>query len=99
MSGVDAGRCGNDDAVNIATFPVEERDDGWVYVKLPPVEELDGVLGTSKWKIRKDETSDPFTKLDNKIKAMKGRKGLAATCLENGKREIASAAAANGIDW
>lgn len=78
LGGADAGKCGNDDEVNIATFPVEEREDGWVYVKLPPVEELDGVLGTEKFKIKKSETKDPFDALDKKLKAaaMKGRKSL-----------------------
>jgi nitrite reductase (NAD(P)H) len=95
LSGVDAGRCGNDETVNIATFAVEERDDGWVYVKLPPVDELDGVLGTSKWKIRKDETPDPFAKLDQKLKAMKGRRGLPA----NGKGDAIAVTAGNGMDW
>jgi len=75
LGGPNAGKCGNDDQVNIATFPAEERDDGWVYVKLPPVEELDRVLGTEKWKIKKEEVGDPFEKLDTKLKGMKGRKG------------------------
>jgi nitrite reductase (NAD(P)H) len=107
LSGTDAGKCGNDETVNIATFPVEERDDGWVYVKLPPIEELDSVLGTSKWKIKKAESSDPFEKLDAKLKAMKGRKGLQASHFEKGKGEIASAEqilegnglTTNGMDW
>jgi nitrite reductase (NAD(P)H) len=102
LSGPDAGKCGNDDEVNIATFPVEERDDGWVYVKLPPVEELDSVLGTEKWKIKKEEgVADPFIKLDKKLKAMKGRKGQQASHFENGKGEKATAEnilAGNGVD-
>ncbi|PKX94084.1 nitrite reductase niiA [Aspergillus novofumigatus IBT 16806] len=53
LNGEQAGRCTNDESMNIATFPVEERDDGWVYMKLPPVEELDSVLGTEKWKVKK----------------------------------------------
>ncbi|KAF2265915.1 nitrite reductase [Lojkania enalia] len=87
LSGENAGRCANDETVNIATFPVEARDDGWVYVKLPSVEELDSVLGTSKFTIKKSETTDPFEALDKKLKAMnrKGRKG--------GER------GAGGMDW
>lgn len=46
LNGDQAGRCSNDEEVNIATFPVEERSDGWIYLKLPPMEELDSVLGT-----------------------------------------------------
>lgn len=109
LGGENAGKCGNDDQVNIATFPVEEREDGWVYVKLPPVEELDLVLGTEKWKIKKDETADPFVDLDKRLKtmAMKGRKSLQANHLEGGKGEKATAAmilasgkrGAGGLDW
>ena len=70
-----AGTCLNDASLSIATFPVEERDDGWVYVKLPPVEELDGVLGTSKWKVKSGETSDPFGEMDRKLGGLKGMRG------------------------
>jgi nitrite reductase (NAD(P)H) len=95
LTGDDAGKCGNDESINIATFPVEEREDGWVYVKLPPVEELDAILGTNKWKIKQGD--------DLKAKAMKdmkGKKGL----LVNGKGKenlVAKSAqnGANGIDW
>ncbi|GAB7337008.1 hypothetical protein MBLNU457_g2423t1 [Dothideomycetes sp. NU457] len=106
LKGADAGKCGNDDEVNIATFPVEAREDGAVYVKLPPVEELDSVLGTEKWKIKKEETGDPFAAFDQKIK-MKGRKPFAASHLPNGMGEKAKANAilaggergAGGLDW
>ncbi|CAI7668261.1 unnamed protein product [Penicillium crustosum] len=74
LNGEQAGRCSNDESMNIATFPVEERDDGWVYIKLPPIEELDSVLGTEKWKVRKGEAEDPFHKVDKKFKGMKGKK-------------------------
>ncbi|KAF2768280.1 nitrite reductase [Teratosphaeria nubilosa] len=89
LKGADAGKCGNDSEVNIATFPVEAREDGLVYVKLPPVEELDAVLGTEKWKVKKEETEKvgPFEALDRKLDAMKlkGRKGHAASHLPNGR--------------
>ena len=77
LKGPEAGKCGNDDSVNIAVFQVEEREDGWVYVKLPPVEELDSVLGTSKWKVTQADSEDPYAKLDEKLKkdSMKGYKG------------------------
>ena len=105
LNGSDAGNCANDPEVNIAVFPVEEREDGWVYLKLPPVEELDGVLGTSKWMVKKDETEDPFKKLDAKLKGMKGRKPLQASHLEGGLGEKGAAKAIlaggerGGIDW
>ena len=62
-----AGSCSNDPSVSIATFEAEEREDGYVYLKLPPVEELDSVLGTSKWTVKKEETVDPFESLDKKL--------------------------------
>jgi nitrite reductase (NAD(P)H) len=74
LNGEQAGRCSNDESVNIATFPAEEREDGWVYVKLPPVEELDQVLGTEKWKVKKDEAPDPFAKVDKIYKGIRGKK-------------------------
>ena len=50
-----------------------------VYLKLPPVHELDGVLGTKKWMVKKGESgASPFEKLDKKLgpdgSARKGRK-------------------------
>ncbi|KAF2159615.1 hypothetical protein M409DRAFT_29934 [Zasmidium cellare ATCC 36951] len=108
INGEEAGKCGNDDQVNIATFPVEAREDGMVYVKLPPVEELDGVLGTEKWKVKKDETETEgtFDVLDKKFK-MKGRKPFAASHLANGLGEQGKAQAilaggergSGGLDW
>lgn len=90
LNGEQAGRCSNDESMNIATFPVEERDDGWVYLKLPPVEELDSVLGTEKWKVKKDEAADPFEKVDRKYgKGTRGKK--------NG--QAASSPPKSTIDW
>lgn len=109
MKGEEAGKCGNDETVNIATFPVEAREDGFVYVKLPPIEELDGVLGTEKWKIKKEETekTGEFQALDKKLVKMKGRKPFAASHLRNGMGEHAKANAilaggergSSGMDW
>ncbi|WQF83739.1 Putative nitrite/Sulfite reductase ferredoxin-like domain, nitrite/sulphite reductase 4Fe-4S [Colletotrichum destructivum] len=63
------GDCKNDAEVSIATFPVEERADGMIYLRLPPVEELDAALGTAKWMVRKGESGgSPFEQLDKKIK-------------------------------
>jgi nitrite reductase (NAD(P)H) len=105
LKGESAGSCGNDAQVNIATFPAEERDDGWVYVKLPPVGELDAVLGTEKWRIKKDEVGDPFEKMDTKLRNMRGRKGTRTSHLENGLGEkgtanhILAAKGSNGMDF
>jgi nitrite reductase (NAD(P)H) len=87
LAGANAGKCANDDQVNIATFLVEERNDGWVYAKLPPVEELDEVLGTEKWKIKKEEVDKPLEKLDMKLKSMKGRKGIQVRHVSAATRE------------
>ncbi|KAK5796300.1 hypothetical protein VI817_005585 [Penicillium citrinum] len=94
LNGEQAGRCSNDENMNIATFPVEERDDGWIYIKLPPVEELDAILGTQKWKVRKEESSDPFQKMDKRYKGMKGKKVANGDALSH-----SAAQPANGIDW
>ena len=104
LNGTDAGKCTNDDEVNIAVFLVEERQDGWVYLKLPPVEELDARLGTTKWKVKKGEGVEPFEKLDEKLKGMKGRKPFGESHFPNGAGEIRAAreitAGGNGgIDW
>lgn len=61
------GTCKNDSELSIATFGVEERDDGLVYLKLPPVEELDAALGTAKWRVKKGEGEGQFAELDKKI--------------------------------
>lgn len=64
-----SGACKNDEELSIATFAVEERDDGMVYLKLPPVEELDAALGTTKWMVKKGEAgAGPYEELDKKIK-------------------------------
>nr|OQO29816.1 Nitrite reductase [NAD(P)H] [Rachicladosporium sp. CCFEE 5018] len=93
LKGDNAGKCGNDDTVNIATFPVEARDDGLVYVKLPPVEELDGVLGTKKFVIKREGEEKPFEKMDKVLEAtsMKGRKSKNVSHLPNGMGEDAKA--------
>ncbi|OQN96468.1 Nitrite reductase [NAD(P)H] [Cryoendolithus antarcticus] len=93
LKGDNAGKCGNDDTVNIATFPVEARDDGLVYVKLPPVEELDGVLGTKKFVIKSEGEEKPFEKMDKVLEAtsMKGRKSKNVSYLPNGMGEEAKA--------
>ncbi|KAF1811578.1 nitrite reductase [Eremomyces bilateralis CBS 781.70] len=95
LKGPQAGACATDSALNIATFPVEERDDGWVYAKLPPVDELDSVLGTEKWKVRKEETEGDgqFKKLDERLRGLKGRKGIKASDLDgcNGEKRAAAA--------
>lgn len=108
LGGENAGKCNNDESVVIATFPVEARDDGWVYVKLPSVEELDSVLGTSKFVVKKSETNDPFEKMDKRLSTlqMKGRKGTLVSHLEGGLGEkvkatriLAGGERAGGLDW
>lgn len=94
LGGERAGMCSTDQAMSIATFPAEERPDGWVYLKLPPVEELDALLGTSRWKTRAEEGSDPFERLDQKLnKCVKGRKGRKPAEVQN------RVATTNSICW
>ena len=104
LNGEQAGRCQNDEEVSIATFPVEEREDGMVYLKLPPVHELDGVLGTKKWMVKKGESgAHPFEKLDRRLGADGvGRRGRKPKPMElNEKQSVAVSAGGNGIniDW
>ena len=101
-----AGTCTTDASVSIATFPAEERDDKWIYLKLPPVDELDQRLGTERWKVRQGEGSEPFRKLDEKLKGMKGRKPFEGSHLNGGSGEVGAARAitagggeGEGIDW
>ena len=61
------GRCLNDESLNIATFPIEARGDD-IWVKLPPEEELDALLGTKRWRVRKNEVPDTLASL-NKLTA------------------------------
>lgn len=108
LNGESAGSCNNDEAVNIATFPAEAREDGFVYVKLPPIAELDEVLGTEKWRVKKEGEVNPFESLDKKFKPLKGRKGVSASHMPNGLGAHQKARAilaggegggGGGIDW
>lgn len=94
LNGEQAGRCSNDEAMNIATFPAEEREDGWVYLKLPPIDELDSILGTQKWKVKTSESADPFEKVDKIYKGGKGKK------MQDFKpHAVKIPAGGSGIDW
>ncbi len=84
--------------MKIATFAAEERDDGWIYVQLPPVEELDNALGTEKWKVKNGETPGQFDKLDEKLRMKGGRKGR-RTNGDLGARASGVAKENNGLDW
>lgn len=103
LQGEEAGKCGNDESVNIATFTVEAREDGGVYVKLPPVEELDSVLGTSKFVVKKEESEDPFEKLDSRL--LKGQKGKivgasrAIDVTKSKANAILAGGEKGGMDW
>ncbi|KAK8116131.1 nitrite reductase [Apiospora sp. TS-2023a] len=68
-----SGECNNDAELSIATFDVEERADAdggpaQVYIKLPPIDELDRELGTTRWMVKKGEAgAAQFEALDKKI--------------------------------
>lgn len=105
LNGTDAGQCINDPELSIAAFEVEERADQWVYLKLPHVEELDRRLGTSRWMVKKSECKEPFERLDEKLKGLKGRKPFEKGHLEGGigdkgaAREVIRSSAQSGMDW
>ncbi|KAA8636616.1 hypothetical protein SMACR_03842 [Sordaria macrospora] len=86
-----SGSCKNDSELSIATFDVEERKDGMVYIKLPPVKELDRELGTKKWMVKKGEAGEgQFGELDELTKrkgaeGKKGRRGRKPGASEAGK--------------
>ena len=102
LTGEQAGRCQNDEEVSIATFPVEEREDGMVYLKLPPVHELDGVLGTKKWMVKKGESGEgPFVKLDRRLGPDGvGRRGRKPKMLDvEMKTAVQPVGGGMSIDW
>lgn len=95
------GSCSNDASMSIATFAAEERDDGWVYLKLPPVEELDRVLGTARWVVKKEESADPFQTLDRRLglrKGLRGRKMDGLVGAAGGNRMV-GVVAEKRMDW
>ncbi|KIW14635.1 nitrite reductase [NAD(P)H], large subunit [Exophiala spinifera] len=100
-----AGSCSNDTSMSIATFQAEERGDGWVYLKLPPVEEMDAVLGTSKWVVKSQEAQDPFESLDKKLGLHKGLRpsrtvgAMPGTGNVMAARRTVGVAAQRRIDW
>lgn len=93
LNGEQAGHCTSDEMVDIATFSAEERADGWVYLKLPPVEELDALLGTEKWKVRKEEAASPFEKVDKILAKGKNAFGIRVQVIRK------PVAVPNEIDW
>ncbi|KIJ36943.1 hypothetical protein M422DRAFT_61081 [Sphaerobolus stellatus SS14] len=48
---LDTGACLNDDDYSIITFEVKEEN-GYIYLLLPELQDLDEVLGTEKWMVR-----------------------------------------------
>lgn len=100
------GACNNDGELSIATFEVEERADGLVYLRLPPVEELDAELGTTRWKVKKGEGKGQFEELDKKIKFVgqrAKRPGAKKTHVELSMRKpvelMSGGACGVGLEW
>ena len=50
------GDCLNDPDFSILTFNAREAPDGGIQLQLPPVEELDAVIGTEKWMVRQAQS-------------------------------------------
>lgn len=99
-----AGACLNDSSMSIATFEAEEREDGWIYLKLPPVQELDNVLGTSRYTVKQAEETRPFESLDRKLGFNKGLRPTKTVGAMPGTGNVAATravgvAAQRRIDW
>ncbi|KAG6038476.1 Nitrite reductase [NAD(P)H] [Claviceps sp. Clav32 group G5] len=86
------GSCRNDSALSIATFAIQARKDGLLYLKLPPVQELDAALGTSKWKVRKGESgTPPLEELDHMMQKQMQLVGRKARKVKGVKPESGAA--------
>lgn len=102
----DSGTCTNDEELSIATFEAVESH-GWIKVKLPPVDELDALLGTTRWLITKEETEKDgdgvFEIVDRKYgKGMRGKKveiGIKGKNPPTSARGIAVGNKSGSLDW
>ncbi|RPA71697.1 nitrite reductase [Ascobolus immersus RN42] len=100
----DAGTCTNDEELSIATFEAREEH-GWVKVRLPPVEELDKLLGTKRWMVGREETEKEgvFEVVERKYgKGMRGRKveiGIKGQAPPNSTRAVTVGGGSGGLDW
>lgn len=99
------GACHNDGELSIATFEVQERADGLVYLRLPPVDELDAELGTARWKVKKGEGKDQFEELDKRIKFVgqrakkPGVKPHLGLRIRKPGQLMAGGACGSGLEW
>ncbi|BFZ61438.1 hypothetical protein YB2330_002504 [Saitoella coloradoensis] len=87
--------------MSIATFEIESRDDGMLWMKLPPVMEMDEVLGTKKWVMKADDSAPYFDKVDEKI-GHDRKTGLNTKKIirpDNQKKNGDAAAAKHPLDW
>lgn len=77
-----SGSCKNDESQSVATFEIKEED-GYIWIKLPNDQELDDVLGTSRWRITQKESvethNEVFKKIDRKFKIKVPTRPVAAT--------------------
>merc|ERR1712230_255403 len=73
------------------------------YLKLPPVQEMDNVLGTSKWVVKSDEAANPFESLDKKLGLQKGLRPTRTVGAMPGTGNVAARTvrvnAQRRIDW
>lgn len=49
---LDTGECINDDEYKVLAFEVQESEQGKLLVKLPPPDQLDALIGSTKWMVR-----------------------------------------------
>ncbi|CAK7228642.1 hypothetical protein SCUCBS95973_006947 [Sporothrix curviconia] len=89
LNGAAPGQCDSDPSLSVATFAAEARGDAWVYLQLPPAAELDALLGTVRWKTRRNEARDPFEQLDRKLNGCQvGRRGRRPQAASGGEPTV-----------
>ncbi|KAK6346640.1 hypothetical protein TWF696_006760 [Orbilia brochopaga] len=99
LNGAEAGRCANDDELSVAMFEAEERSDGWVYLRLPSVEELDGLLATRKWAVRKEESVSPFVEMDRYLKGRTSKRPSERTVMKTRAPSGGGCGGGSELEW
>jgi hypothetical protein len=63
---LDTGDCKNDDEYKILAFDVKEEN-GDLLVQLPPSDELDALIGSSRWMVRKAKSAAASASPSNEL--------------------------------
>ncbi|KAF3905146.1 hypothetical protein ABW21_db0208336 [Orbilia brochopaga] len=99
INGTTAGRCANDEQLSVAVFEAEERADRWVYLRLPSVEELDGLLATAKWAVKKEESVSPFVEMDRYLKGRTSKRPSERTVMKTRPPGDGGCGDKNELEW